>query len=1394
MRRFALLLALSLPVAARAQVINAASCSATDVQTAFSAVTTSTTTINIPSCPSGVAWTTAVTLTVPSGNTNLTVIGAGSQSIIGGNDQTVIIDNVSHSPTDNAALTITTNSTSTSKVRISGITIKSDGSSSASFNGSTVLLGSSANVRIDHSHFAQLLDGKQMKIAGCVYGVMDSSVVDLTPASTNNGVFLTQGNCGGDSLGVGNGQWNEATNLGSAQSFYFENNIFNGGTNSGGSGATTLPFADDCSGGGRFVFRFNTLNGVEAQGHATGHATSPPDRSCRSYEIYQNTYGSTGTTSATNPGEAAFFNTGGTGVVWGNNATGSYKNFIEEVEDRANNATYTQAAPPAGWGYCSTTPVGGVVGPSNWDQNTSGQNGWACLDQVGRGVGDLLQGSFPNVCDATSTDCTNSIFTGRWPNQALEPVYEWLNQWHTPSGWAGVLWSGDGVVTLPNRDFYLYTLAWSGSAFTGTSFNGTVGTGSGTRSARPSTCTVGVAYWSTDQGSWNSSGGGGQGVLDKCTATNTWTNAAYTPLAYPHPLVIASVATPTASPVAGTYAGTQTITLSTSTGGATMCYTEDGSTPTANGAGTCTHGTTYSSPFTVTLGTTTVKAIGSLSGDADSAVFSGTYVITNQTWFTRADGGTRYVASTNVGQCDGLADVAYPGSGLNQHCAFNDARYLWVDNQGSNMAWIISGGDTVVIRGCAALGTQQNPSNPNCRLGWDNDSSGNPPGVWCGFSTPNTNCFPPPVPSGTSGAHTRILGGCAYDATPGPCNTGNVTNHGNLTQLFSGFGLGWALSIRGSTWVDFAGLEFTTHNKVSTGTAFTPSGAYTSGQIIFDGTNTQAVTVAGTAGSTPTWNPTVGLTTTTGAVTFLNEGPNCIRAGSPAYPVGCQHGSIPFDDYGDNGIFTSNTTGNITFTDMWIHGFSASGLYGAIGGAITFTRANISFNAFAGWNFDEGPIGPNSTGIASNPLASFTASYLTGTWNGCNQEYPMIDPIPCLIAYSITNGGFGDFLSGQDTNIASIAIDHGDFEFNVKDPFFGPHLAPGSVTITDSYAANNGGQTWKSNLGLTGAWLMQNTLTDGNCGRLRQAVTGAPSTFNLGIASGDTCRADGATYSMNWPINGSFEIDNSTFVSASVNVGFDLGCWTLATGISTITNGGSGYTVGDLIYLGGGGTTVTVTSVGSGGVITAVSLTTAGQVVNPNETYNFDSNGSGTGAIFQVSTTPATCNGGPRILRNTNFIGYTNTNNSGWNGQTINVFCYSSCQGQPGDSDDTQWTIRSHNNFFQYQPGNDGACTYPGETCVNPVMVAQPSQTWVSETQLDSFNPTLPSSSNSFYPASGSPLIAAGVAISGITKDFFGVTRPNPPAIGGVEPNSTTPPSKTNFINLHLIGNAVHIP
>jgi hypothetical protein len=88
-----------------------------------------------------------------------------------------------------------------------------------------------------------------------------------------------------------------------------------------------------------------------------------------------------------------------------------------------------------------------------------------------------------------------------------------------------------------------------------------------------------------------------------------------------------TVATPTFSPVAGTYSSTQTVTISTTTPLAVLCYTTDGSTPTES-LNLCSGGTTstYSTPISVAT-TQTVKAIGTLAGSTDSLVGSAAYTI-----------------------------------------------------------------------------------------------------------------------------------------------------------------------------------------------------------------------------------------------------------------------------------------------------------------------------------------------------------------------------------------------------------------------------------------------------------------------------------------------------------------------------------------------------------------------------------------------------------------------------------------------------------------------------------------------------------------------------------------------------------------------------------------------
>jgi hypothetical protein len=77
------------------------------------------------------------------------------------------------------------------------------------------------------------------------------------------------------------------------------------------------------------------------------------------------------------------------------------------------------------------------------------------------------------------------------------------------------------------------------------------------------------------------------------------------------------VETPVISPDGGTFYTSQVVTITCATAGASIYFTLDGSTPTSAS-------TLYTAPFTI-LATTTVKAIGIMSGYSDSAVASAVF-------------------------------------------------------------------------------------------------------------------------------------------------------------------------------------------------------------------------------------------------------------------------------------------------------------------------------------------------------------------------------------------------------------------------------------------------------------------------------------------------------------------------------------------------------------------------------------------------------------------------------------------------------------------------------------------------------------------------------------------------------------------------------------------------
>ncbi len=525
MRLIFLLLAICFCSSVHAATINAATGSAADVQTALNSASAGDTVV----IPSGThTWTSAVSLTAPA---NLTILGAGSLSTQGGGDVTTIVDGYNSA---GAFLTIDANATGT--LRIAGLTFISDNTlSTLKSNAMIRIFG--GPVRVDHCHFDCTQGTCKPVWFYNPVGLMDHCIVD---SYQNNAIYFSNG---AGTSGKGNEVWAAATGFGTNDFFFMEDNLWRAVGTTG-----PIRIADGWS-GLKVVWRFNTIQGGSGmEVHATGHAGD--DRGARATEGYGNSFillpGQT-----VPPYDMADCSSG-CALVWGNSSeSNSLKNGVVFNVTRKNNNPYGQAATPTGWGYAGTNFNG--TG-SNWDGNVDTATGYPCIDQPARGQGDLLIGSFPSKVN----DTTGTI---AWPNQALEPIYIWANVITPASGWGGSMYSnaaGDAVVA--DRDYYAQA---SGIQTTSSSpFDGTSGTGWGTLANRPTTCTAGVAYWATDQGSWNASAtnpygvqqSGADGVLYKATSTNTWT-LYYTPYTYPHPLQAASSSTTTIS-------GSSTTTIS----------------------------------------------------------------------------------------------------------------------------------------------------------------------------------------------------------------------------------------------------------------------------------------------------------------------------------------------------------------------------------------------------------------------------------------------------------------------------------------------------------------------------------------------------------------------------------------------------------------------------------------------------------------------------------------------------------------------------------------------------------------------------------------------------------------------------------------------------------------
>jgi hypothetical protein len=449
------------------------------------------------------------------------------------------------------------------------------------------------------------------------------------------------------------------------------------------------------------------------------------------------------------------------------------------------------------------------------------------------------------------------------------------------------------------------------------------------------------------------------------------------------------------------------------------------------------------------------------------------------TWYIRTDGGTRYSATATSGQCDGLGDNAYPGSGTNQHCAFNDFRYMWDDQSYNSGSWVMQGGDTVIIRGCAAAATQQNPDAPHCRIGWDAQSGAGAGYTWClgggPYGQSSYGCYNPPIPAGTATQHTRILGGNYQN-----CSTGNAPNTAAMAQIFGGWSVLNVLSLANTQYVDIQCIEITAHNSA------------------------------------------------------------CTTHGIPSYPRYCNT-SYPLDDYDGNGVTTSNTTSNVLLQDVSIHGHGTSGVFGPIGAGIALNRVFIGFNGFVGWNFDDGHDTLNGAGSSINasyvtmegngcyeqypivnPQFPARACYddVSGgfgdSWSGQDSPMASFTCDHCVQMYN-TKDGF----IGPHTQITNLSITNSTSIFNM-----GQQWKWNNTT--------NATTVFENNLTVSGCTRLSEQIPGASQNFALSSGLG-------GSYLSDFCRAAGDVFSFSSQANSNVLIAGNTIITDAATI-FDLNC------------------------------------------------------------------------------------------------------------------------------------------------------------------------------------------------------------------------------------------------------------
>jgi len=583
MRRLLFTLAFVLGLAMHAdagKVFTAATCNdtgANNVQAKLNRVSDNPSDPDTVIIPAGnCKWSTGVSIS----NKSVIMKGAGDGSATSPCPCTVIADNV------NGKL-VTIQPAVGNKVRVSGIKFTGGtGSGDPGFlvSGPGGTPERLPQLRLDRLTFSSLTNRNHMVWVINVVGVADH----VTCTVSGLYCFLVE-HPGWNGSADGHGSFAAATNLGSANAFYVEDSDYSGG----GTGASFV----DGSRGARIVARKSRLTNSQevVHGTETGFGNA---RGTRSLEFYGNVLNYSvnwGSSVTFRSGTGVVFNnsnsysagSGGPYVAITNNrnsssnfeawggcdGTGPYDDN-DTTGGASGNGIYaswrTLGAAISGSGDLTLVIAGNpwttnqfasryaatvysVINLSQLNQKrfhpssiivSNASNGTTTTVTLQDGAnhgnaffkpGDHWEIRSARICiDQPGRGQSNQLTPGApprpqgWVRNALEPIYVFNN---TPAVWkfGEADMAGGRVRVALDRDFYV-TNACAGKTACG---NG-IGVGTRPQMDAITTCTQGVGFWVTNEGSWNQSNDGqGNGQLYVCGASNNWV-LYYTPFTYPH--------------------------------------------------------------------------------------------------------------------------------------------------------------------------------------------------------------------------------------------------------------------------------------------------------------------------------------------------------------------------------------------------------------------------------------------------------------------------------------------------------------------------------------------------------------------------------------------------------------------------------------------------------------------------------------------------------------------------------------------------------------------------------------------------------------------------------------------------------------------------------------------